>query len=158
MLNGWETTFAPAPRASSAVPSLDPSSTTSTSKPGADLRQPATTAAMERASFQAGMTMSCRGIARRYHLGHTRAMADVRRAGRRRRSAAIGRCVAAVVLVALASCRARDTPPNVVLISVDTMRADRLGLAGYPRATTPNIDRFFGERGRLYSRSYSTEA
>lgn len=31
---------------------------------------------------------------------------------------------------------------NVVLISVDTLRADRLSLAGYPRLTTPRLDRW----------------
>src|SRR5262249_17925985 len=33
------------------------------------------------------------------------------------------------------------TPPNVVLISLDTVRPDHLGCYGYPRATSPNIDR-----------------
>lgn len=31
---------------------------------------------------------------------------------------------------------------NVVLISIDTLRADHLGCYGYPRSTTPNIDAF----------------
>ncbi|MBI4558958.1 MAG: sulfatase [Candidatus Hydrogenedentes bacterium] len=35
--------------------------------------------------------------------------------------------------------------PNVVLISVDTLRADRLGSYGYPRPTSPNLDRFAQE-------------
>ncbi len=35
-------------------------------------------------------------------------------------------------------------PRTVVLISVDTLRADHVGLYGSGRATTPNIDRFFG--------------
>jgi arylsulfatase len=30
---------------------------------------------------------------------------------------------------------------NVVLVVIDTMRADRLSLLGYPRPTTPNLDR-----------------
>lgn len=58
----------------------------------------------------------------------------------------------------LGSCQRRDTPRNIVLISVDTMRADRMGLYGYPRTTTPNLDRWFGPQGRFYPRSYSTEA
>ncbi len=33
-----------------------------------------------------------------------------------------------------------DDRPNVILISIDTLRADRLGAYGYPRATTPKID------------------
>jgi arylsulfatase A-like enzyme len=31
--------------------------------------------------------------------------------------------------------------PNVLLIVLDTFRADRMGVYGYPRATTPNLDR-----------------
>ncbi len=33
-------------------------------------------------------------------------------------------------------------PPNVILISIDTLRADHLGCYGYARSTTPNIDKF----------------
>jgi len=38
-----------------------------------------------------------------------------------------------------------ETPPsrpNVLIYLVDTLRADRLGCFGYPKPTTPNIDRF----------------
>lgn len=49
---------------------------------------------------------------------------------------------------------------DVVLISVDALRADRLGLFGYrrrvagkPRSITPNIDRIFG-KGVRFSRAY----
>lgn len=38
---------------------------------------------------------------------------------------------------------ARDTRPNVVLIMVDTLRRDHVGLYGYSRDTTPEIDAFF---------------
>jgi arylsulfatase A-like enzyme len=31
---------------------------------------------------------------------------------------------------------------NLVLVSLDTLRADRLGAHGYPRSTSPNLDRF----------------
>jgi arylsulfatase A-like enzyme len=68
-----------------------------------------------------------------------------------------------VILVALiacttAACQTQTRPDHVVLISIDTLRADRLGLAGYARPTTPNIDRWFADEGRIYTRSYSTEA
>jgi arylsulfatase A-like enzyme len=33
-------------------------------------------------------------------------------------------------------------PPDVILIAVDTLRADRLGCYGYGEGTSPNIDRF----------------
>lgn len=58
--------------------------------------------------------------------------------------------LASVALVLLSSCIAACTAPpspvepcrdcNVVLISVDTLRADHVGAYGYPRPTTPNID------------------
>ena len=47
--------------------------------------------------------------------------------------------------------------PNILLISVDTLRADHLGLYGYERSTSPRIDEWFA-RGRVYERAYSTEA
>jgi len=37
---------------------------------------------------------------------------------------------------------AEAAPPNVVLLSVDTLRADHLGCYGYKKATSPNLDRF----------------
>ena len=37
------------------------------------------------------------------------------------------------------------TAPNLVLISVDTLRADRLGFYGYERPTSPNLDRLAAE-------------
>ncbi len=32
--------------------------------------------------------------------------------------------------------------PNIILITADSLRADRLGCFGYPKAVSPNIDRF----------------
>jgi len=40
--------------------------------------------------------------------------------------------------------------PNVVLISLDTLRADRLGCYGYDRDTSPNIDSF-AEEARVFT-------
>ncbi len=42
--------------------------------------------------------------------------------------------------VAFSGCAAPARPPNIVLIVVDTVRADRLSCYGYPRPTTPHID------------------
>ncbi|MEE4273958.1 MAG: sulfatase [Thermoanaerobaculales bacterium] len=43
-------------------------------------------------------------------------------------------------------------PPNVVLISLDTLRADGLSLYGNPRPTSPNIDRW-AEGGVVFRRA-----
>lgn len=51
----------------------------------------------------------------------------------------------------IVSRRARfDRPPNVVLISVDTLRADRLSSYGYDRPTSPNIDAWARRIGVLF--------
>ena len=53
-------------------------------------------------------------------------------------------CVLAACLALAAGCAPREAPaprPNVVLILVDMARADRLSLYGYPRATTPALER-----------------
>lgn len=47
---------------------------------------------------------------------------------------------AAVFLAALIPVWAAPSTPNVILISVDTLRADHVGVYGYTRAKTPNID------------------
>jgi arylsulfatase A-like enzyme len=44
---------------------------------------------------------------------------------------------------------AKQNHPNVVLIVIDTMRADRLSFLGWPRATTPNLDRL-AQRGIVF--------
>lgn len=49
---------------------------------------------------------------------------------------------------------AEPTPPNVVLVLVDAMRADHLGPYGYARPTTPNLDRFAG-RSVVFERCLS---
>jgi len=46
--------------------------------------------------------------------------------------------------------------PNIVLVTVDTLRADRLGSYGYARDTTPHLDRFF-EAGVRFARARAVE-
>jgi arylsulfatase A-like enzyme len=58
--------------------------------------------------------------------------------------------LAATAALAVFGCRSRGSGasgerPNVILISLDTVRADRLGIYGYALPTTPEIDRFFSE-------------
>jgi len=48
-------------------------------------------------------------------------------------------------------------PGDVLLITVDTLRADRVGLLGQERDLTPHIDRFFA-KGAVYERAYATAA
>lgn len=45
--------------------------------------------------------------------------------------------------------------PNILLISIDTLRADHLSCYGYNKKTTPNIDKLAGE-GTLFRQHYST--
>ncbi|MEM7305629.1 MAG: sulfatase [Planctomycetota bacterium] len=45
--------------------------------------------------------------------------------------------------------------PNIVLIVMDTQRADRLSVYGYERETSPNLARL-AERGIVYDNAYST--
>lgn len=48
----------------------------------------------------------------------------------------------------------RRRKPNILLIGIDSLRADRLSCYGYPRLTTPHIDRF-AQGGALFERTYS---
>ena len=47
------------------------------------------------------------------------------------------------------------TPPNLLLITIDTARADRLGCYGASAAGTPNLDRI-AEEGALFEKAIST--
>jgi len=61
-----------------------------------------------------------------------------------------------LVLAAVAGCsdRAGDTRDNVVLVMVDTLRADHLGCYDYQRDTSPNLDRL-ATAGVLFENFYS---
>jgi arylsulfatase A-like enzyme len=65
--------------------------------------------------------------------------------------------LALVALLAVAACRpaAPIARPNVLVISLDTTRADRLGIYGYERPTTPVLDRLAHD-GAWYERAYTT--
>lgn len=69
------------------------------------------------------------------------------------------RRIAMVVLASATTwpgCGAGDErpQPNVLLVTVDTLRADRLGCHGYPRGLTPNLDALAAE-GVRFERAYS---
>jgi arylsulfatase len=65
-------------------------------------------------------------------------------------------CIVAVCGAALAgsSCRHRQRMPNILLIVVDTLRADHLGAYGYQRPTSPHFDAL-ARRGVLFTRAHS---
>ena len=50
---------------------------------------------------------------------------------------------------------ARHERPNVLLIVIDTLRADHLGAYGYERATSPNIDALLAAQGVMLERAYA---
>lgn len=52
------------------------------------------------------------------------------------------------------ACAPPERPPNVLLVSIDTLRADHLSTYGYARDTSPNLTRM-AERGTLYEDAYS---
>lgn len=56
--------------------------------------------------------------------------------------------------VLAASCGAADRAPSVLLVTVDCLRADRVGAYGYERPTTPHLDALAAESA-LFERSYS---
>ena len=62
---------------------------------------------------------------------------------------------AAACLSALATCGpAPPPPPNVLILLMDTLRADRLGCYGYPRSTSPVVDSL-AAGGTLFTRCYA---
>ncbi len=64
-------------------------------------------------------------------------------------------CLAALTF--LAGCGPAPDPvdrPNVILITLDTLRADHLGLYGYPQVSMPTVEAW-GERGVVFDRVYA---
>lgn len=62
-------------------------------------------------------------------------------------------CVA-LALIPVAGCGGADRPLNLVLITVDTLRPDRLGFGGHTRDTSPALDKLASE-GVVFPNSYS---
>ncbi len=75
-----------------------------------------------------------------------------------RRPSAARSCVASALLTLLLACGgAPERPGDILLITVDTLRPDHLGLYGYERNTSPGIDRWFGDAA-VFERAYTTNA
>ena len=66
---------------------------------------------------------------------------------------------AAALLPALLLASAPETQPkpDLLLVTVDALRGDRLLLSGYPRATSPQLERW-ARGGIVYERAYSTSS
>jgi arylsulfatase A-like enzyme len=58
-----------------------------------------------------------------------------------------------LLLVVLAGC-GQNKPQNVILIVVDTTRADHLSVYGYDRPTTPHLEQW-AERGLVFDRAFA---
>lgn len=65
--------------------------------------------------------------------------------------------IAAIACALGLGCGPREPAarPNVLLITLDTTRADHLGLYGYPRPTSPHLDALASE-GAYWTRAYTT--
>jgi arylsulfatase A-like enzyme len=62
--------------------------------------------------------------------------------------------LALLAVVMVTGCERGGAPRNVLLISVDSLRADRLGAYGHDRETSPTLDRLAAE-GVLFERAIS---
>ncbi len=67
-------------------------------------------------------------------------------------SIAIFASICAIPLTAKGQSNSPAEPPNVLLITIDTLRADHLGTYGYPRKTSPAIDSL-AKRGVQFERT-----
>ncbi|MHC4846635.1 MAG: sulfatase, partial [Planctomycetota bacterium] len=64
--------------------------------------------------------------------------------------------VLALITLLVAGCSRDASPPgNLILITLDTTRADALGVYGAPPGITPNLDRL-ATRALVFERAYST--
>src|SRR5688572_8062213 len=66
------------------------------------------------------------------------------------------RAAGALFFLLATACEPAERPrPNVLLVSIDTLRADHLSCYGYERPTSPRLDRLAKE-GVLFERAVST--
>ena len=79
------------------------------------------------------------------------------------RSSVLSALLGVAVCLAATACSKVERPPalcadcNVVLISMDTVRADRLGIYGHTKPTSPNVDRF-AEHALVFENAISQSA
>ncbi len=60
-------------------------------------------------------------------------------------------------ITSITGCRNSSAPPNIILITIDTLRADRLSCYGYHRNTTPRIDGL-AEDSTIFRRATATSS
>jgi arylsulfatase A-like enzyme len=75
----------------------------------------------------------------------------------RRAWLAAGWGLAALAASGCSGSRRAPAPASVVLVTIDTLRADHLGFAGYPRDTSPNLDGL-ARAATWFPRCYSVSA
>ncbi len=67
-------------------------------------------------------------------------------------------CGTLLALVLLGACAEREPPPpgrRVILVSLDTLRADHLSVYGYGRRTAPNLEVLVAADAALFERAYA---
>lgn len=70
--------------------------------------------------------------------------------------AVVALAASVVAVLAPTGCRGNQAQPaNILVISIDTLRADHLGVYGYGRDTSPKIDAF-GAQAVVFERAYAT--
>lgn len=67
------------------------------------------------------------------------------------------RCIAALAAASLLGCGTEPAPANVLLYTVDTLRADSLACYGNERVATPHIDRLAAE-GWLHPNAWANSS
>jgi arylsulfatase A-like enzyme len=73
---------------------------------------------------------------------------------KRKKGSYSGRLALSALMLLGAGC-APDRDPNVILITLDTLRADHLGAYGYARPTSPSFDAL-ADRSTLYTRAMAS--
>ena len=84
----------------------------------------------------------------------SRAISKPGRRGRAFETGGAGRCLLLPWTALVVTACGTPEPPNVVLIVIDTLRADRVGALGNPRKFTPAIDAV-AARGTVFKRAYA---
>ena len=63
-------------------------------------------------------------------------------------------CLPLLLFGVIAGCSEAPRSPNIILVSMDTLRADRLGVYGNPDGLSPNLDAF-GAEGVVFEHAFS---